>query len=274
MNPPLHVSGHGSMEELRRKLRLPARHEFHFSESSKRVRTAFFDAIPGERFSYHSFVVDKFKRALSAFRDPKTFCEFAVRIVCDNARDPMNNSRVVTDRSGNRDFVRQLAHTIKATVLSESGTPPVREVKMESSHSNNLVQPADMTSLRNADHEGHSSVRRAIQFDGTRDHLRSNLRDNQRFQTDAGHRAAPFGRGRMAPFSRQKIPERRQQKRAEAAQRRIDVAQRIFFQEVREKALRQILRVLHGASLPSYVSIERTPVSGAEGRHRRFAARP
>ena len=156
------------MEELRRKLRLPTRHEFHFSESSKRVRTAFFDAIPGERFSYHSFVVDKFKRALSAFRDPKNFCEFAVRIVCDNARDPMNNSRVVIDRSGNRDFVRQLAHTIKATVLGESGTPPVREVKMESSHSNNLVQPADMTSLRNADHEGHSSVRRAIQFDETR----------------------------------------------------------------------------------------------------------
>ena len=156
------------MEELRRKLRLPTRHEFHFSESSKRVRTAFFDAIPGERFSYHSFVVDKSKRAPSAFRDPKKFCEFAVRIVCDNARDPMNNSRAVTDHSGNRDFVRQLAHTIKTTVLSESGTPPVREVKMESSHSNNLVQPADMTSLRNADHEGHSSVRRAIQFDETR----------------------------------------------------------------------------------------------------------
>ena len=57
--------------------------------------------------------------------------------------------------------------------------------------------PADL-SFRNADHEGHSSVRRAIQFDRTRDHLRSNLRDNQRFQTDAGHRAAPFGRGRMA----------------------------------------------------------------------------
>ena len=157
-----------SMEELRRKLRLPTRHQFHFSESSQRVRTALFDAIPGERFSYHSFVVDKFKLAPSAFRDPKKFCEFAVRIVCDNARDPMNNSRAVTDRGGNRDFVRQLAHTIKATVLSESGTPPVREVKMESSHSNNLVQPADMTSLRNADHEGHSSVRRAIQFDETR----------------------------------------------------------------------------------------------------------
>jgi hypothetical protein len=132
------------LDELRRTLHFPARHEFHFSESSKKIRSAFFDAIRGERFNYHSFVVDKSKLAASAFRQPVDFYEFAVRIVCENARDLLSNSRVVIDHSGDRHFVRRLAQTIKSAILSESGAPLVREVKMEGSHSNNLVQLADM----------------------------------------------------------------------------------------------------------------------------------
>lgn len=133
-----------SMDELRRTLRFPPRYEFHFSESSKKIRSAFFTAILGERFGYHSFVVDKSKLSPAAFKNPTDFYEFAVRIVCDNARDLLNNSRVVIDHSGDRHFVRHLAQTIKSTILSEFGAPLVREVKMEGSHSNNLVQLADM----------------------------------------------------------------------------------------------------------------------------------
>jgi hypothetical protein len=136
-------------------------------------------------------------------------CQSFWLIVRDNARDLLNTSRVVIDHNGNRDFVRRLAQTIGSTVLSESRLPLVREVKMEGSRSNNVVQLADMAcgavarsvsavewaywgttqkkeerksafragrvqklpadlSLRNADREGHSSVKRAIRSDHTK----------------------------------------------------------------------------------------------------------
>lgn len=131
---------------LRQQLWFSPAYEFHFSECSDRVREQFLRSVSGEEFLYHAFVINKQKLYASAstFQDGKTFYQFAVSIVCENARNLLDNAKIVIDKNGDRAFRLELEKSLKRQMTNGDGTCLVRKVAMEPSHSNNLVQLADM----------------------------------------------------------------------------------------------------------------------------------
>jgi hypothetical protein len=131
---------------LRRELSFPPCWEFHFKKCPDKVREAFFRRVANERFWYHAFVLDKQKLCASAptFRDGKSFYQFAVSIVCDNARSLLQDAKIVIDKTGDRPFRQELQKRLRRHITDDAGRCLIRKVGMEPSHSNSLVQLADM----------------------------------------------------------------------------------------------------------------------------------
>jgi hypothetical protein len=129
---------------LRFKLHKPIGFEFHFSESSNKIREAFFKTVNHEKFKYAGFVVDKRKLYSDRFSDPKGVYEFSVGIVCEQVRPLLDNSKIIIDKNGDRAFKLRLEKSLKRQMTNRDGTCCIRKVTMEQSHSNNLVQLADM----------------------------------------------------------------------------------------------------------------------------------
>ncbi len=133
-----------AVDELRRELNKPSSFEFHFSHVSEKIRRKFLERVSHEDFRYAGFVVDKRKLYGERFKDPKQFYEFSVGIVCENVKQLLTDAKIIIDQSGNRTFRQQLAKSLKTQLTDKDGTCRVKKVTMESSHSNNLLQVADM----------------------------------------------------------------------------------------------------------------------------------
>ena len=135
-----------SIECLKRKLGFRPGREFHFSECSDRVRAEFFRCVASEDFCYHAFAIDKHRLSAQAktFQDGRSFYRFAVSIVCENARRLLFDAKIVIDKNGDRFFRQQLEKHLKEQMTDAAGNCLIRKVGMEASHSNNLVQLADM----------------------------------------------------------------------------------------------------------------------------------
>jgi len=133
-----------AIDEVRARLGKPVGWEFHFSKCSHDARKAFFGAVIGTGFTYHAFVVNKRHLYSGTFKDKSTFYNFAVGIVCENAKALFADAKVVIDECGNNEFRKRLARSLKASVKDGKGDSLIAKVVMEKSHSNNLVQLADM----------------------------------------------------------------------------------------------------------------------------------
>jgi len=131
---------------LRFQLHRTPTFEFHFSQSSDRVREAFFRIVNQETFKYAGFVVDKRKLYGDRFKNPKEVYEFSVGIVCEQVRPLLDNSKIIIDENGDAAFKTKLAKNLKRQMTNEDGSCAIKKVTMERSHSNNLVQLADMIS--------------------------------------------------------------------------------------------------------------------------------
>jgi hypothetical protein len=135
-----------SIEALKHQVGFRARREFHFTGCSDNIREAFLRTVASEDFCFHAFVLNKERLWANAptFQDRKSFYRFAVSIVCENARSLLRNAKVVIDKHGDRAFKQQLEKDLKKQMTDENGNCLIRKVGMEASHSNNLVQLADM----------------------------------------------------------------------------------------------------------------------------------
>jgi hypothetical protein len=135
-----------AIELLRKELAFPPSREFHFKSCSDKVREAFFRCIANERFGYYGFVLDK--RGLCSpgieFRDGKEFYEYAVSVVCESARGILKDAKVTIDKNGDRAFKDRLQKTLKRQMTDDAGLCPIRKLGMQASHSNSLLQLADM----------------------------------------------------------------------------------------------------------------------------------
>ena len=132
------------IDELKHKLSIPRAFEFHFTECRDSLREKFLKHVAHENFRYYAFILNKPKLFGGRFDDPNEVYQTAARFVCDNARRHFHDAKVVIDRTGNRDFKRKLEAALKSTMTEADGTCRIRKVGMEHSHSNNLVQLADM----------------------------------------------------------------------------------------------------------------------------------
>lgn len=132
------------IDELRRALKLPVDFEFHFSHTPDRIRRAFLNFVAREEFRYHGFVLNKQRLFGRQFRDRNGFYEFTVGLVCENARALFQDAKVTIDKCGDRTFRQRLEKSLKSRMTNQDGSCLIRKVSMEHSHSNNLIQLADM----------------------------------------------------------------------------------------------------------------------------------
>jgi len=150
---------------LRRKLKKHSSYEFHFSHCSDSVRIEFLRCVAMEQFSYYAFVIEKKRLYSPRFNNSKYFYEFAVKILCENAGDLMDNGKVVIDKNGDREFLQRLESSLRQ-LSNPQGTRTVRKVVMQDSRSNNLVQLADMIcgavarSIISSDHDYRSILKK------------------------------------------------------------------------------------------------------------------
>jgi hypothetical protein len=116
--------------------------EFHFKDNSNKIRNQFIDAVIGFDFYYYSFVINKkaiYSQNLITNKD--TFYKYTCGLVFENAKHKLNKAILLIDESGNREFKNSLSKYLKNRMNHERET--ISKVKMQKSHSNNLLQLAD-----------------------------------------------------------------------------------------------------------------------------------
>ena len=131
------------INELREELRLSENFEFHFNSCSDRFRTRFLEVVAGSNFFYHSIVLNKTRLWGEGFKYRDSFYKYAAGLVFENAKSRLLNAKVVLDECGNREFRNQLSKYLKRR-MNDGNRVLIKKVKMEPSHSNNLLQLADM----------------------------------------------------------------------------------------------------------------------------------
>lgn len=128
---------------LKKELRLAERFEFHFNSCSDVFRRRFLETVAACNFFYHSIVLNKAKLWGEGFKHKESFYKYAAGLVFENAKAHLLEATVVLDEFGNRDFRNQLSKYLR-TRMNEGKRVLIKKVRMEPSHSNNLLQLADM----------------------------------------------------------------------------------------------------------------------------------
>ena len=126
---------------LRRELHLPEYFEFKFSKLRKEQRIKFFEAVLPYSFFYFGIVIDKTPEKLwgEGFKVKESFYKYTCSLVFTNAKPYLRDAIVIFDGSGSREFKRQLR-----VYLRKKTGDGIKKIKIQSSHSNNLIQLADM----------------------------------------------------------------------------------------------------------------------------------
>lgn len=94
-------------------------------------------------FFYYGIVINKDLNKLygDGFKNKSSFYKYTCSLVFENAKDKLNKSIVVIDRSGNNDFRKQLSSYLKKKMNGDKTM--IRKIKMQKSESNNLLQLSD-----------------------------------------------------------------------------------------------------------------------------------
>ncbi|MFY9462771.1 MAG: DUF3800 domain-containing protein [Candidatus Sungiibacteriota bacterium] len=129
---------------LKKELNYREDFEFHFYNNSDRVRKRFLEAVAPYNFFYLGIAVNKDPKRLfgEGFRHKESFYKYACGLVFENAKPYLKDTKVKIDKSGRAVFRNELAKYLQHRVNAESDRL-IKNVKMEPSHSNNLLQLAD-----------------------------------------------------------------------------------------------------------------------------------
>ncbi|MFH1228396.1 MAG: DUF3800 domain-containing protein [Planctomycetota bacterium] len=129
---------------LRHELNWDERSEFHFKRNSDKIRRAFWQAVAPYNFFYYGIVLNKDPQKLwgEGFKDKMSFYKYTCSLVLENAKDKLNQAKVIIDESGNLEFKWQLAKYLRNKINTENRRI-ISEVKMQGSGQNNLLQLAD-----------------------------------------------------------------------------------------------------------------------------------
>lgn len=134
----------GHIAAVRVELGLHEHFEFHFNSCSDKFREVFLRGVSPCGFFYHSFVLNKAKLWGQGFQNKDSFYKYTTSLVFENAKPHLREAKVVIDKCGNRDFRKQLAKYLKNKINKSDCGSLIRNVSMEPSHANSLLQLADM----------------------------------------------------------------------------------------------------------------------------------
>jgi hypothetical protein len=116
--------------------------EFKFNKCCRDHRLTFFNHLEKLDFLYVAFVFNKAKMYGPGFQFKSPFYKYACKLLFESAKPYLQEASVTIDGSGDRVFRKQLQTYLKAKINTDRET--IKRVKMEASHSNNLLQLADM----------------------------------------------------------------------------------------------------------------------------------
>lgn len=130
---------------LRSELKLGEGYEFHFGKNSKRVRSAFLEAVHPHHFFYHAFALNKDPKKLygRGFDFKESLYKWVASTTFQNAKSYLDDATVVLDQCGDRKFRDELAAYLRARINSKGGKQAIKKVKIQRSTGNNLIQLAD-----------------------------------------------------------------------------------------------------------------------------------
>lgn len=151
------------IELLKRELKLPKGFEFKFNKLRKDQRINFFEEILPYSFFYFGIVINKDKNKLygDGFKIKESFYKYACSLVFENAKPYLKEALIIIDGSGSRQFKREFGTYLRKKI----GTNIIKKVKIQSSHTNNLIQLADMISgaiHRSFTNKGDNNIYRKI----------------------------------------------------------------------------------------------------------------
>lgn len=130
-----------AIEKLRVNLN-KGNYEFHFAENSDKVKERFFETVFPYNFYYYCFVLNKKFIYWEWFKDKQSFYKVITWYLFENAKDKLENAKIIIDKNGNNDFRKSLSKYLKKK-MNEEWKRRIKEVKMQESHKNNLLQLAD-----------------------------------------------------------------------------------------------------------------------------------
>lgn len=127
------------IELLKKELSIADGGEFKFSSLKQDKRLAFLNAVGSFQFFYYGIVINKEKLYGAGFKVKESFYKYACNLVFQNAKPQLRDAIVVIDGSGERQFRRELK-----TYLNKKVDGTIKKIVLQKSHSNNLIQLADM----------------------------------------------------------------------------------------------------------------------------------
>ena len=133
------------VQKLRVKWNKHQNFEFKFNKASPSLRRQFLEELLSYDYRYFSIVIDKQALSKEETQAVQSFYEYACALVCTNAKPYLHEATVIIDGSGSREFKRQLGNSLKKQINDkDAGFAHIKKVKLQDSHTNNLLQLVDM----------------------------------------------------------------------------------------------------------------------------------
>ena len=133
-----------AIDVLRRRSGRRRSREYRFSSCNHSTRMRFLKCVTGQGFEYASIVVNKKKLYGKGFTYKNSFIKCVMKYVFSNVASVLRDAKVVVDSTGDRDFRRTLQTYLKQEIKPDGRVSPISQVRMRASHSDNLIQLADM----------------------------------------------------------------------------------------------------------------------------------
>lgn len=131
------------IDAIRVKLGLKKDFEFHFSEASKKIREYFLQNVVSFSFFHITMIINKEALYGDGFKFKESFYKYVCGLVLENSKPVLDNAKIVLDGSGSKNFRIQLAAYLKKKVNTKD-SKKIKDVKIQDSKKNNLIQLADM----------------------------------------------------------------------------------------------------------------------------------
>lgn len=134
-----------AINSIRKELKLNPLSEFKFNKLRDSGRRHFLTSIASHQFTYFSVVINKAKLTGKGFNFKEPFYKYVCHMAFNNCREHLEETTIVIDGSGSREFRQQLQNYIKGKVNDKNDVrASIKKVKINDSKKNNLLQLADM----------------------------------------------------------------------------------------------------------------------------------
>lgn len=136
-----------AVDDLRERLGFAPRNEFKFYRSSEEVRWAFLRMLRRQSFTARLLVIDKTLMIEPHMRKRETFYNFLVQMILKHDNGTIVDATLVLDESvKGKQSKQELTTYLRRALNADRGQRKITAVRYHKSHTDNLIQAADMLS--------------------------------------------------------------------------------------------------------------------------------